>query len=218
MCLCYVYVCIEWNKIHFTLSSLNRIYFVVVAYVCASQIYAHSIYVHFCLYCKKKIPNKICWISLKWLSSPHTVDIRHVYIFDHGSFYYTSTFPIHNIFILYRLHLLRNGFWWDAVAVACVVAIAVLAILSISSPFFRWIYFAITCMAHTFSCLSCRLWIKSSRAYLFYFISFFFVVSTHMTWQHTISLTNDDAHCSCICNIIVRVYYKWAAFYPSVIF
>lgn len=176
MCLCYVYVCIERNKIHFTLSSLNRIYFVVVTYVCASQIYAHSMYVHFCLYCKKKIPNKICWISLKWLSSPHTVDIRHVYIFDHGSFYYMSTFPIHNIFILYRLHLLRNGFWWDAVAAtaACVVAIAVLAILSISSPFFRWIYFAITCMAHTFSCLSCRLWIKSSRAYLFHFISFFF--------------------------------------------
>lgn len=108
--------------------------------MCARRTYMHTLYIHFCLYCKKKIPNKICWISLKWLSFPHTVDIRHVYIFDHGSFYYTSTFPIHNIFILYRLHLLWNGFWWDAVAIAvaaaaCVVAIAVLAILSISSPF-----------------------------------------------------------------------------------
>lgn len=187
-----------------------------------ADICTHSIYIHFCLYCKKKISNKICWISLKWLSFPHTVDIRHVHIFDHGSFYYTSTFPIHNIFILYRLHLLWNGFWWNAAAAAtaCVVAIAVLDIFLISSPFFRWIYFVITCMAHTFGCFSCRLWIKSSRAYLFHFISFF-LSSLHI-WldniQYPWRMMMLIGQCSCICNIIVRVYYKWASFYPSVIF
>lgn len=205
---------VERYKIHLTLSSRSYICW------CISMCVRHIKFLFF-VYFAKKNPNKICWISLKWLSSYGRYSPSYILFIQCNRYKLLPTVCVHCTALCKSLITNRSSFTFPFPVFASFTLISEWILvewlvgwmdewsLLPSSRFRRlfsteyillfrlWIIYLLfwdyeTCTANTYFCSSCVCWL-SCRLWTKKAREIF-VFFFDMTWQHNIP----DEWCSCL--------------------